>query len=245
MATWTRLGGTAALLLALTALVGCGVGGGSGGDDADDVPTITTQPSVTTSPTASSATPETSATAPATTEATSEATTEATGGETTDGSTDQAPTSAPPPDRAAGPTSYEDAIDRINATATQGPTVFATRFVTRTDGSGGRGDDVYCLLDDPVIGPTCELGNGFINDPDVCGADSTDRVGRIETFEGRPRPVCNADTIREPGAEVVGAPGVVVSGEVTCAAESFGVTCIDRAADAGFFLGKGEYHVFR
>ncbi len=86
--------------------------------------------------------------------------------------------------------------------------MFETRFVTP-------GDDVYCLLDDPVIGPSCELGNGFITDPEVCGSDSTDRVGRIETFNGKPRPVCNADTIREPGAKVISPAAVVVAGDVT------------------------------
>ena len=36
----------------------------------------------------------------------------------------------------------------------------------------------------------------------------------------------------------------MVDGDVTCGVEPFGVTCIDREAEVGFFLGKGEYHVF-
>lgn len=226
--------GTAALLIALTVLTGCGSGSG----DADDVPTITTRPSTsaTSAPTTASgapssdasATPGTSSQPPATETSTPPSPPE---------TTIAPPTSAPPPDEARGPTTYADAIDRINAAATAGTTVSTARFVTP-------GDDVYCLLDDPVIGPTCELGNGFITDPRVCGADSTDRVGRIETFNGKPRPVCNADTIREPGAEVVRPDAAVVSGDVSCGVEPFGVTCIDRSAEVGFFIGKGEYHVF-
>lgn len=222
--------GTATLLLALAAapvLTGCGSGGG----DADDVPTITTRPSTADAGTASgSVAPSTSAT-----------TSEPTAAETTASPTETTvapPTSAAPPDDARGPTSYDEAIARVNEAGATGTTVFAARFVTP-------GDDVYCLLDDAVIGPSCELGNGFINDPDVCGADSTDRVGRIETFEGKPRPVCNADTIREPGAKQVRAPAAVVSGDVSCGVERFGVTCVDHRAGVGFYLGQGEYHVFR
>jgi len=224
--------GTATLLIVLTALAGCGSDSG----DADDVPTITTQPStpVSSPPTTPSSAPpsetsETTSQPPETETSTAPSPTE---------TTIAPPTSAPPPDEPRGPTSYDAAIDRINSAATEGTTVSASRFVTP-------GDDVYCLLDDPVIGPTCELGNGFITDPDVCGSDSTDRVGRIETFNGKPRPVCNADTIREPGAEVIRPDAAVVNGDVSCGVEPFGVTCVDRVAGVGFFIGKGEYHVFR
>ena len=216
---------TAAVLATLLALTGCGSGGG----DADDVPTITTRPSVT-STEASTVTsgPASASTDTASTDTGSPKPTE---------TTVAPPTSAPPPDDARGPTTYDDALDRINTLAADGATEFEGRFATP-------GDDVYCLLDDPVIGPSCELGNGFISDPDVCGADSTDRVGRIETFKGKVRPVCNADTIREPGAPTIAPDAAVVDGDVTCGVEKFGVTCIDRVAGQGFFLGRGEYHVF-
>jgi hypothetical protein len=221
--------GTATLLIVLTALAGCGSDSG----DADDVPTITTRPStsVASSPTTASSAPttETSATA-------SEPAGESSAPSASE-TTVAPPTSAPPPDRPNAPASYDDAAERIDAIERALGTKSVTRFVTP-------GDVVYCLLDDPVIGPTCELGNGFITDPEVCGSDSTDRVGRIETFNGKPRPVCNADTIREPGAEVISPAAVVVDGDVACGIEPFGVTCIDRATEVGFFLGKGEYHVF-
>ncbi len=219
--------GSIALAVGLAPLLtGCGSDSG----DADDVPTITTRPStsVGSTPTSGSGTPtsETATSEPPLTETIAPS-----------GTTVAPPTSAPPPDSLRGPATYDDAIDRINAVATQGATVFETRFVTP-------GDDVYCLLDDPVIGPSCELGNGFITDAEVCGSDSTDRVGRIETFNGKVRAVCNADTIREPGTKVVRPTAAVVAGDVTCGVERFGVTCIDRVAGMGFFLGKGEYHVF-
>jgi hypothetical protein len=222
--------GTIAIAVGLApVLTGCGSGSG----DADDVPTITTRPS-----TSASSTAPTDVTT-ASTETTEESSTSAT--ETTTPSPTETtvapPTSAAPPDQPNGPTTYRDAIDRVNSIATQGETVSTTRFATP-------GDDVYCLLDDPVIGPACELGNGFITDADVCGAGSSDRVGRIETIDDHPRPVCNTDTIREPGAKVISPDAAVVSGDVSCGVEPFGVTCIDRVAGVGFFLGKGEYHVF-
>ncbi len=223
--------GSIALAVGLApVLTGCGSDGG----DADDVPTITTRPS--TSATSTTTTPATSATSP-TSETSEPSPAETSEPPPTESSTVAPPTSAPPPDQPNGPTTYDDAIDRINSVAAEGKTVSATRFVTP-------GDDVYCLMDDPVIGPSCELGNGFITDTDVCGAGSSDRVGRIETIDGRPRPVCNTDTIREPGAKVISPVAAAVGGDVSCGVESFGVTCIDRVAGAGFFIGKGEYHVF-
>lgn len=226
---------TASLLLVLVTLTGCGAGGG----DADDVPTITTQPSPRTAPTQSGA-PSSGTDSPTSSSATAETSatpTTQTSAPSPTGSSIAPPTTAPPPDRLRGPTNYDAAIDRINAVASRGTTVFESRFFTP-------GDVLYCLLADPVIGPSCELGNGFIHDPEVCGPDSTDRVGRIETFQGEVRAVCNADTIREAGAPEVEPPAAVVAGDVTCGVEQFGVTCIDRVAGMGFFLGKGEYHVF-
>jgi hypothetical protein len=220
--------GTIAIAVGLApVLTGCGSGSG----DADDVPTITTRPS-----TSASSTAPTDVTT-ASTETTEESSTSATETASPTETTVAPPTSAAPPDQPNGPTTYRDAIDRVNSIATQGETVSTTRFATP-------GDDVYCLLDDPVIGPACELGNGFITDADVCGAGSSDRVGRIETIDDHPRPVCNTDTIREPGAKVISPGAAVVSGDVSCGVEPFGVTCIDRVAGVGFFLGKGEYHVF-
>lgn len=219
-----RFLGTSTLLLLLV-LTGCG----SIGDDADDVPTITVRPPT---PTSSDSTPTqpTSSTPPTSAPTSSEPTDEPTATATETG-----PSPEPPTDEPVGPTTYAAARDRIDDRGTS--QVAAARFSTAED-------VIYCLLDDPVIGPACELRHGFVRDEEVCGG-AAEGVGRIETFEGRARPVCNSDTIREPGAEVIGRAGVVVSsGSVECLVEAAGVTCLDTAARTGFFLAPREYHVF-
>jgi hypothetical protein len=217
--------GTATLLIALTVLTGCGSGDG----DADDVPTITTRPSspatstplVTEDPTPSSS-------------ATSDVpTTEPTQQPSSETPTETGPSPEPPTDDPVGPTTYRAARERIAS----GPApAQRARFSTPDD-------VIYCLLDDPVIGPACELRRGFIKDDEVCGG-AAEGVGRIETFEGEARPVCNSDTIREPGAEVLEGTAVALSGDVECLVDSAGVTCVDTGAHTGFFLAPGEYHVF-
>lgn len=229
--------GSIALAVGLApVLTGCGSDGG----DADDVPTITTRPST---PDSATSTADTATSAPNT--ATSAANTatsapnSATSSESEPPPTETAgPSPEPPTDAPGGPTSYGAAANRIQrvGAAPSGEVVATDRFSTP-------GDVVYCLLDDAVIGPTCELRTGFIQDDEVCGG-AAEGVGRIETFEGRARPVCNSDTIREPGSVVVDAPAVVANGKITCAVESIGVTCTDDDARTGFFLGPREYHVF-
>lgn len=225
-----RFLGTAALLLALAALTGCGAGDG----DPDDVPTITTRPSAS-----RSAKPMETATQLPSAASTPPVTTVSPTAPPATGTTESGPSPEPPTDDPGGPTSYDDAQTRIaevGAASTQ-EVVAAERFSTTKD-------VVYCLLDDPVIGPSCELRTGFVKDDAVCGSDIADGVGRIETYKGRARPVCNSDTIREPGAPVVAAPAVVASGPITCAVESVGVTCTDAGSHTGFFIGPREYHVF-
>jgi hypothetical protein len=217
----------AALLIALS---GCGSDGG----DADDVPTITTRPS--TPETATSAT-ETATSAPESATSATESATSATVSETpSDAPTETAgPSPEPPTDEPVGPTTLREAEQRF--ARGQGEPLQLARFSTPED-------LVYCLLDDPVIGPACELRRGFVKDDEVCG-EAAEGVGRIETFEGRARPVCPTDTIREPGAKSVGDDGtLVVSGAVQCIVEKIGVTCIDSDARTGFFLAPREYHVF-
>lgn len=222
---------TATVLITLLALTGCGSGDG----DADDVPTITTRPS-----TSATSTPTTATSAPS-----SDATTEASSTPTTPATSEPTPTETagpspePPTDDPVGPTTYSQALARIEAVGEPGTApLTAPRFSTA-------GDVVYCLLDDPVVAPACELRTGFIEDDDVCGG-AAEGVGRIETFERVARPVCNTDTIREPGARVISAPAIVETdrGRVACAVERAGVTCVDRGAEIGFFLAPGEYHVF-
>lgn len=226
--------GTATLLIALTAPLGL-AGCGSEGGDADDVPTITTRPSATTSSPATpgSTAPSTGTSAPSeppTTQTSDPAPTE----------TGSGPSPEPPTDEPVGPTTYAEARARIAEVGDVAPApVTASRFSTA-------GDVVYCLLDDPVIGPACELRTGFVKDEEVCGSGAADGVGRVETFEGKAVAVCNTDTIREPGSDELGAPAVVTvtGGGIDCAVERAGVTCVETRARTGFYLGPGEYHVF-
>ncbi|RHW24436.1 hypothetical protein D0Z08_24255 [Nocardioides immobilis] len=223
--------GTATLLIVLTVLsvlTGCGSDGG----DADDVPTITTRPSTTASSSPTTDLPSVSATETSVSPPIASVTTPTAGSETP---TETGPSPEPPTDQPVGPTTYREALQRVAAGA---PGQVAARFSTDDD-------VIYCLLDDAVIGPACELRRGFIKDARICGG-AAEGVGRIETFEGKARPVCPTDTIREPGAEVISDDGVVVTNGdgVDCLVETAGVTCVDINADTGFFLAPGEYHVF-
>ncbi len=231
--------GSIALAVGLApVLTGCGSDNG----DADDVPTITTRPSTPVSstptmsdPPTSSATSSPSTSVPTPTETTAPASSEP----PTEPPTETGPSPEPPTDQPVGPTTYRQALERIDEVAdTSAAPTASTRFSTS-------GDVVYCLLDDPVIGPACELRTGFIKDDEVCGG-AAEGVGRIETFDDVARPACNTDTIREPGAREIQAPGIVrlTGGGVTCAVERAGVTCVATDARTGFFLGPGEYHVF-
>ena len=131
------------------------------------------------------------------------------------------------------PATYDEARARFDA-AGQEP-VELRRFRTAAD--------LYCVLDsDFVIG--CELPAGGIPDPDYCGEGASPNVGRIE-FPG-PNAVCNSDTIREPGARLLGLDAVAGSSAtgVQCLNEDIGITCIDPATSSGFFLGRDRYTTF-
>jgi hypothetical protein len=220
--------GTATALITLLLLAGCGSSDG----DADDVPTITTRPS-TSAPTDTTTEPTDEPTTSMTASATE---TSASPTETQTPTESAGPSPEPPTDQPVGPASYRQALSRL-ASRSSGEQVDIARFSTPDD-------VIYCLLDDPVIGPACELRRGFIRDDEVCGG-AAEGVGRIETFQGRARPACNTDTIREPGAEVIAGDGVIaVSGDIRCLVETAGVTCVDATPRTGFFLAPGEYHVF-
>jgi hypothetical protein len=229
---WIEL--TVVVATAVVALTGCS----DEGDGPDAVPTITTKPSTpaasTTSPSATTSSPGTTTTAPSTP---TEPTAPPSSAETSESAPRPTGTPTATADTGRGPTTYGAAVDRIDRA--DDTRVTAARFATP-------GDSVYCLLEDDVIGPSCELRTGFIEEESFCGGGATNGVGRIETLDGRAQPVCNTDTIREPGARVVGPVAVVVArgGAVRCVVEQLGVTCVDTAARTGFFLTPGEYHVF-
>ncbi|UMG92287.1 hypothetical protein [Nocardioides sp. TF02-7] len=231
---------TVALAVGLApALAGCGSDGGS----ASEVPTVTTLPSASADespadePTPSTSGATESSTATSTAPTTPTTTAPPTTGTTTDAPASPTGTRTAQPEQGTGPTTYVEAVARIERVAVSAAPVSAPRFATPRD-------LVYCLLDDAVIGPSCELRTGFVEEESYCGGGATNGVGRIETLDGRAQPVCNTDTIREPGARVARPGTVVESGSARCAVEQAGVTCVDTGARTGFFLTPGEYQVF-
>jgi hypothetical protein len=134
------------------------------------------------------------------------------------------------------PASYAAAAARL-AALSNAPHRSLNRFTTT-------GDVVYCVLKDRYIPTSCELRSGAIRDPGVCGHSMTDSVGRIQLGDGGAVPECNSDTIRQPGATVIGAPAVVTNGNLECGIERIGVTCINTHTRAGFFLTPGKYATF-
>jgi hypothetical protein len=157
-----------------------------------------------------------------------------------------APTGTPSPtamatDTAGGavtgvPRSYADAAAHLKAVAGTSYHDLA-RFSTP-------GDSIYCVLQDPYVPVSCELRTGAIRDPGVCGQSMSDSVGRIQLGDDGAVPQCNTDTIREPGAKVVGPPALVDAGNIECAVEKIGVTCVNTRTHGGFFLTPGKYATF-
>jgi hypothetical protein len=133
------------------------------------------------------------------------------------------------------PRTYDAALARFDALG-QEPATYRT-FAT-PDG------DIYCVLDDKAITPGCEIGDGAIRDPDVCGDAPTPFVGRIEFQDGRATPVCNLDSIRGDMPNVLHEDEVARAGDVQCLYESIGMTCISLSHTEGFFLTAGEYVIF-
>lgn len=133
------------------------------------------------------------------------------------------------------PRTYDAALARFDALG-QEPATYRT-FAT-PDG------DIYCVLDDKVITPGCEIGDGAIRDPDVCGDAPTPFVGRIEFQGGRATPVCNLDSIRGDMPNVIQEDEAARAGDVQCLYESIGMTCISLSNTEGFFLRAGEYVIF-
>ncbi len=104
--------------------------------------------------------------------------------------------------------------------------------------------NIYCNV--ATSGPKgCEINVGSVKDPDVCpGNPVSDRVGRIEFHRGRAVPVCNTDTIRKQGAQVLPYGSATSFGRFACLSERIGVTCINIKKTEGFFLHKGDYVIF-
>jgi hypothetical protein len=107
--------------------------------------------------------------------------------------------------------------------------------------------NLYCALGARGIPPACELSAGSIKDPAACGDNPVSKyVGRVEFEHGRAVPICNTDTIRTPGARVLGYGSAdhVPGTNIECIMETIGVTCINLKRTEGFFLHRGEYVIF-
>jgi len=109
--------------------------------------------------------------------------------------------------------------------------------------------NIYCSIAPSGAVPAgCELRDGRVTPPaGTCppGAAAKD-VGRIEWSGDTPKPVCNSDTMIQPGAQVLqyGAIAMMQGSPFQCISESIGVTCINTAGKKGFFLAKGAYSIF-
>ena len=109
--------------------------------------------------------------------------------------------------------------------------------------------NIYCSIAPSGAVPAgCELRDGRVTPPaGTCppGAAAKD-VGRIEWSGDTPKPVCNSDTMMQPGAPVLqyGAIAMMQGSPFQCISESIGVTCINTAGKKGFFLAKGAYSIF-
>ena len=109
--------------------------------------------------------------------------------------------------------------------------------------------NIYCSIAPSGAVPAgCELRDGRVTPPaGTCppGAAAKD-VGRIEWSGDTPKPICNSDTMIQPGAQVLqyGAIAMMQGSPFQCISESIGVTCINTAGKKGFFLAKGAYSIF-
>jgi len=145
--------------------------------------------------------------------------------------------SATAPGDADVPRTYDDALEHFDTFGSE--PVDVTRFELPSG-------NIYCLVQHDVIPPGCEVGEGAIRDEGVCAGSPSAFVGRVEFQRRRATPVCNTDTIREPGAAVLryGEAARVPGGDVMCLSEEIGVTCISMSRTEGFFLRSGEYVIF-
>jgi hypothetical protein len=146
--------------------------------------------------------------------------------------------SARPVAKLGVPRTYDDAVQHFKQA--NGGVQKVRRFVTPSG-------NIYCAIKVTNMPKGCEINEGTVKDPDVCSGNPVSKyVGRIEFQNGRATPVCNTDTIREPGASTLpyGAKARYRKAGIKCLSESIGVTCISLKKTEGFFLHRGEYVIF-
>ena len=99
------------------------------------------------------------------------------------------------------------------------------------------------------IPPGCEVRDGRITPPagtcDSGGGGAKD-VGRIEWSGDTPKPVCNSDTMIQPGVPVLqyGSIAQAQGSPFRCISETIGMTCVNTTGKKGFFMAKSAYALF-
>lgn len=214
--------GAGLLVLGLTVAACGGSDDDSGSGPVLGVVTVTATPTTSGTPTPSPAPTPTQTLAPTPTQATP-----------TQG--DSPPPSTSGADLTTPPHTYAEALAHIAAGHLSPGEI--VRFATPSG-------NIYCALAVGEMPAACELSDGKIDDPNACPGAMTTRVGRIELQQGRAVPVCNTDTIRQPGAPVLDYGQVAMTRDTECVSEEIGVTCVSRSGQYGFFLHRGSYAVF-
>lgn len=213
----------ASLLTLLVVAVSAGCSTGDDGAEPQEPVTVTETVTPTPSPTPSASTTPSATTSPSPSETASS------------GAVEPTPSEDPAVDLGQPPTSYAEAEAHL-AAATGG-----TQEARRFESANGF---YYCVLQNRFIPTSCEVLEG-VRDPAVCADSPSQVVGRVEFSDAGFQPVCNTDTIREPGAPKVEAGTVLTSAALgmRCVIEPIGLTCVQDAGQ-GFFLGPGTYAVF-
>lgn len=96
----------------------------------------------------------------------------------------------------------------------------------------------------------CELTRVRLKEApgDSCPPEVEAGIGRLEIINGRVSAVCNSDTIREAPTPPVLPYGRVARANgsgIACLSRAIGMTCIDTAAEVGFFVNTSRYVLFR
>ena len=110
--------------------------------------------------------------------------------------------------------------------------------------------NIFCSISPSGGVPAgCEVRDGRINPPaGTCdtGGGGAKGVGRIEWSGDSPKPICNSDTMIQPGVPVLqyGAIATAKGSPFQCISENIGMTCVNTTGKKGFFMAKGVYQLF-
>ena len=109
--------------------------------------------------------------------------------------------------------------------------------------------NIFCSIAAGDVPRGCEVRDGRATPPPgTCdgGGGGAKDVGRIEWDGGTPKPICNSDTMFQPGAQVLqyGSVAQVQGSPFQCVSETLGMTCVNTDSKKGFFLAKGAYSLF-